>query len=108
MCSVTFFPGVLYVGTRQAINLAPALAGTALPLLGWSPPGTGTAPRWRRSAGAGSAYDVDAAALVERLRGLRPLALIAVIDLAERMDVATLRGDFEGPERIRREFGISG
>jgi hypothetical protein len=45
---------------------------------------------------------------VERLRGLSPVQLAAVIDLAERMNAAGLRGDFEGRERVRREFGISG
>ena len=51
---------------------------------------------------------MDAAARAEHLRGLGPVRLLAVIDPAERMDVATLRGDVEGPERTRREFGISG
>jgi hypothetical protein len=58
--------------------------------------------------GNGIAYEVDVRALVERLRGLGPVQLAAVIDLAERMNAATLRGDFEGRERVRREFGISG
>ena len=47
-------------------------------------------------------------ALVERLRGLGPARLLAVIDLAERMLAAVLRGDFDGRERVRREFGIAG
>jgi hypothetical protein len=34
--------------------------------------------------------------------------LPAVIDVAERMDAATLRGDFEARERVRREFAIDG
>ena len=55
-----------------------------------------------------SVYEVDVAALVERLRGLGPVRLLAVIDLAERMHAATLRGDFDGREQMRREFGISG
>ncbi len=42
------------------------------------------------------------------LRGLSPAQLLAVIDLAERMAAAVLRGDFEGRERVRQEFGISG
>ena len=29
-------------------------------------------------------------------------------DLAERMQAGALRGDFDGRERVRREFGISG
>jgi hypothetical protein len=53
----------------------------------------------RRRWAAGSA------ALVGRLRGLGPAQLLAVIDLAERMDAAVLRGDVEGRERARREFG---
>ena len=55
-----------------------------------------------------SVYEVDVPALVERLRGLGPTQLLAVIDLAERMHGAMLRGDFDGRERLRREFGISG
>ena len=47
-------------------------------------------------------------ALVERLRGLSPLGLLAVIDLGERMHAAVLRADFEGRERVREEFGIGG
>ena len=53
-----------------------------------------------------SVYEVDVPALVDRLRGLGPLALLAVVDLAERMDAAVRRGDFDGRERVRREFGI--
>ena len=34
--------------------------------------------------------------------------LAAVVDLAERMQAGTLRSDFAGRERVRREFGISG
>jgi hypothetical protein len=56
----------------------------------------------RRRWAAGSA------ALVERLRGLGPMQLPAVIDPAERMDAATLRGDVEGRERVRREVGVGG
>ena len=59
-------------------------------------------------ANGGTAYEVDAPALVERLRGLRPVQLAAVVDVAERMDAGVLRGDFDGRERVRREFGISG
>ena len=57
---------------------------------------------------AGQVYEVDVPALSERLRGLSPLQLLAVIDLAERMAAAVLRGDFEGRERVREEFGIDG
>ena len=53
-------------------------------------------------------YEVDVPALVERLRRLGPLGLLAVIDLAERMHGAVLRGDSDARERVRREFGISG
>ena len=53
-----------------------------------------------------SVYEVDVPALVERLRGLGPLRLLAVIDLAERMDAAVRGGDFDGREQVRREFGI--
>ena len=35
-------------------------------------------------------------------------APLAVIDLAERTHAAVLRGDFEGRERVREEFGLSG
>ena len=55
-----------------------------------------------------SVYEVDVPALVERLRGLRPLELLAVIGLAERMHAAMLRGDSTGREWVRQEFGISG
>ena len=47
-------------------------------------------------------------ALAERLRGLGPSQLLAVIDLAERMHGSVLRGGFEAREQVRREFGISG
>ena len=57
-----------------------------------------------RSADA-SVYEVDVPALVERLRVLALVQRTAVIDLAERMD-AVLRGDFDGRERVRQEFGI--
>ncbi len=53
-------------------------------------------------------YEVDVPTLVERLRGLGPTQLLAVIDLAERMHGAVLRGDSDARERVRREFGISG
>ena len=53
-----------------------------------------------------SVYEVDVPLLVERLRGLGPVQLLAVIDLAERMHAAVLRGDFEGRKRVRQEFGI--
>ena len=52
-----------------------------------------------------SVCEADVPALVERLRGLRPLELLAVIDLAARMHGAVLRGDFEGREQVRRELG---
>ena len=56
----------------------------------------------RRRWAAGSA------ALVGRLRGLNAVQLLAVIDPAERMDATALRGDVEGRERTRWEFGIAG
>jgi hypothetical protein len=59
-------------------------------------------------AGHGGAYEVDVPALVERLRGLTAAQILAVIDPAERMDAAALRGGVEGRERARREVGISG
>ena len=55
-----------------------------------------------------SVYEVDVPVLVERLRGLVPAQLTAVIDLAERMEAAVRRGDVDGRERVRREFGIAG
>ena len=48
------------------------------------------------------------AALVERLRGLSPVQVLAVVDVAERTDAAVLRGDVAGRERARREFGVGG
>ena len=36
------------------------------------------------------------------------LQLLAVIDLAERMHAVVLRGDSDGRERVRREFGSGG
>jgi hypothetical protein len=45
---------------------------------------------------------------VERLRALSPVQLLAVVDVAERMDAAVLRGDYEGRERARREVGVGG
>ena len=54
-----------------------------------------------------SVYEVGVPALVDRLRGLRLLQLLAVIDLAERMHGAVLRGDFDGWEWVRQEFGIA-
>jgi hypothetical protein len=59
-------------------------------------------------AGGGAAHEVDVPTLVERLRGLSSVQAAAVVDLAERMNAATLRGDFEGRERARREFGVAG
>jgi hypothetical protein len=59
-------------------------------------------------AGGGAAYEVDVPALVERLRGLTTVQLPAVVDVAERMDAAVLRGDVEGRGRARREFGVGG
>ena len=47
-------------------------------------------------------------ALAERLRGLSPLQLLAVVDLVERMHAAVLSADFEDRERVRQEFGIGG
>ena len=51
---------------------------------------------------------MDVAALVERLRGLSSVLTAAVIDVAERMNAAVLRGDVAGRERARREFGVGG
>jgi hypothetical protein len=51
---------------------------------------------------------VDVPALIGRLRGLSPVQLLAVLDLAERTDAAVLRGDVEGRERARRGFGVGG
>jgi hypothetical protein len=59
-------------------------------------------------AGHGGAYEVDVPALVERLRGLGPVQHLSVIDLAEQMNAAVPRGDFEGRERARRELGVVG
>ena len=53
-------------------------------------------------------YEIDVPALADRLRGLHPVQLLAVIDLAERMHAAVLRGEFEGRERVRQEFGSGG
>ena len=53
-------------------------------------------------------YEVEVPALVGRLRGLGPVQLLAVIDLAERMVAAALREDFGGRERVREEFGLGG
>ena len=58
-----------------------------------------------RSAGT-DGYEVDVPALVDRLRGLGPVQLLAVIDLAERMHAAVLRGDFDGRVQVRKEFGV--
>ena len=51
---------------------------------------------------------MDVLGLVERLRGLTAVQIPAVIDVAERMDAAVLRGDVEGRERARRECGVGG
>jgi hypothetical protein len=51
---------------------------------------------------------LDVAGLVDCLRGLRPSQLLAVVDLAERVDEATLGDDPEMRERVREQFGISG
>jgi len=58
--------------------------------------------------GNGASYEVDAAALVGRLGGLTAMQPLAVVDLAERMDAAVLRGDVAGRERARREVGVGG
>jgi hypothetical protein len=50
----------------------------------------------------------DPAAPVERLHGLGSGQAAAVVDPAERMDAAVLRGDVEGRERARREVGVGG
>jgi hypothetical protein len=47
----------------------------------------------RVRAGGGAAYEVEIGALVERLRGRGDVRLLAVIDLAERMNAAVRRGD---------------
>jgi hypothetical protein len=60
------------------------------------------------AAGNGTPYEVDVGALVERLPGLSAVRLLAVIDRAERMNAAGPRGDFEGCDRVRREFGTAG
>ena len=54
------------------------------------------------------AAGLDVPALVERLRGLRPSQLLAVVDLAERVDEGTLGDDPDGRERTLRRSGISG
>lgn len=54
------------------------------------------------------AAGLDVAALADRLRALRPSQLLAVVDLAERVDEATLGDHGEGREWVRRKFGISG
>ena len=59
-------------------------------------------------AGSGTACEVDAGAPVERLRGPSAVQLPAVIDVAERMNAAVLRGDVERRERGRREVGVGG
>ena len=64
-----------------------------------------TAPMWARPPAADS-HVGDL--LTDRLRGLGPVQLLGVIDLAERMVAAALRDDFEGRERVREEFGIGG
>jgi hypothetical protein len=90
-CGVPSLPGVLQV----------ADAGPAAP----------DARRRRRGARPcrpRRGYEVDVPALVERLRGLTAVQLLAVVDVAERMNAAVLRGDFEGRERARREFGVGG
>ena len=51
---------------------------------------------------------LDVAGLVDRLRGLRPSQLLAMVDLVERVDEPALGDDAAGRERVRREFGISG
>ena len=51
---------------------------------------------------------MDAAALVGRPRGRTAMQRLAVIDVAERLDAAVLRGDVEGRERVRREFAVAG
>jgi hypothetical protein len=54
------------------------------------------------------AAGLEVPALVERLRGLRPSQLLAVVDLAERVDEAALGDDPERREQVRARFGISG
>jgi hypothetical protein len=54
------------------------------------------------------ASGLDVPTLAERLRGLRPSQLLAVIDLAERVDETTLEDDPKARERVRGRFGISG
>jgi hypothetical protein len=54
------------------------------------------------------AAGLDVPALLERLRGLRPSQLLAVVDLAESVDEAALGDDVQGRERVRQRFGLSG
>ena len=68
-----------------------------------------TPPDHRRSGAVGS----DEATRVRggldaRSAGSVGVDPMAVIDLAERMGAATLRGDFTGREWVRREFGAGG
>jgi hypothetical protein len=68
-----------------------------------------TPPDYRRSGAVGD----DEATRVRggldaRSAGSVGVDLMAVIDLAERMDAAVLRGDVEGRERARGEFGVGG
>ena len=51
-------------------------------------------------------YRVDIPALVERLRALRPLQLLAAVDLIERVDPDALRGNPSAREEVRLRFGI--
>ena len=46
--------------------------------------------------------------VADALGGLGPRQLAAVLDLAERMHAAILRGDSDGRERVRQELGIAG
>nr|MBA2448935.1 hypothetical protein [Chloroflexota bacterium] len=51
---------------------------------------------------------VDVPALADRLRGLRPSHLLAVLDLAESIDETALEDGADGRERVRQRFGLSG
>ena len=51
---------------------------------------------------------VDVPALADRLRGLRPSQLLAVLDLAESIDETALEDGADGRERVRQRFGLSG
>ena len=86
------------------LRICQAVAGVN----GWDDATLAGAVEAHARAGGGAAYEVAVGALVERLRALSPVQLLAVVDVAERMDAAVLRGDYEGRERARREVGVGG